>query len=111
MLGDDAQHRGGGGRSGYVVSAMVTAKELLADAGFELAFAHLEIWFRRERIDNPELQAELAAAVLAKTQHALEHFSRPHASEFALMTDDDRTTIARGPLRTFLRNGGPSARR
>jgi hypothetical protein len=56
---------------------MVTARQLLEDAGFGIAFTHLEAWFRRERIDNAELQTALAREVLAQTQAALEHLSRP----------------------------------
>jgi hypothetical protein len=56
---------------------MVTAQQLLTDAGFSIAFPHLETWFRRERINNPELQTALAREVIAQTTAALEHLSRP----------------------------------
>jgi len=55
---------------------MIAAKKLLADAGFSLAFGHLQTWFIREGIHSEELQAELAAEVLRQTQSALEHLSR-----------------------------------
>jgi hypothetical protein len=56
---------------------VTTALQLLTAAGFELAYSHLEIWFRREGIESAELQCALAREVLATTEAALERLSRP----------------------------------
>jgi len=58
---------------------MIAAKKLLADAGFSLAYTHLERLFVREGIHSEELQAVFAAAVIEETTAALEHLSRPRA--------------------------------
>lgn len=51
---------------------------LLHQAGLGLAVEPLRQWFAAERLDDPRLQLELAAAVIGQTQQALAMFARPH---------------------------------
>ena len=49
----------------------------LEAAGFGMAAAPLREWFARERIDNPQVQLDLAFTVLRRTLEALTVLSRP----------------------------------